>query len=1364
MKNTMFKLGDDVMKYLKIVFLFGILVNIFLLTDVLAQPRSQVNKRSYTMDQGLSSNRIYSIVQDSIGFIWIGTNDGLNRFDGTRFRSFRYDSKSSNCISSNSVMDLLIAADQKLWIALDNGVDIYDPYSDTFKKFVLKTAKGEAINGRVLTIIQDKSGDIWIGTSTDGLFRYLSKKKKLLRYTHNNLNNNTVLEDRIIALCEDSERNIWIGTYSQGLSRYSKKTNSFTHFKKTASPTSISDNSIQKIFEDSYGYLWIGTFQQGIDRFDKSTSTFLHFPPSGQNTLLYHIQGMREYQPGKLIVSSDNGVGIYDNIEGNLQYSNLNTSDFSFSNNKFVYDIFKDREGGLWLGSYFDGLAYFPPAQNNFKHYELKNSHGLGKVVNSILELDNGQFLVGTDDNGIHTFDSKTGKIVPFRSASDINATYYCIHDLLQEGDKLFTATYERGLEVIDLNTKAVKSYLHDPNDPSSIPSSRIFSLFKSSNGRIYIGTGSGVCYYNREQDNFVRLEPKFLVLAFAEDAENNIWIATNNKGLYKYNVKEKTYKKYEYNPANKSSLIRNTLTSLTSDANGNIWVGSNGYGLCRYDKKSDSFIRFEQLNLPNQIISSIVPDGNMFWVATNKGLVSMDNNGKNIKLYTKSNGLFNEQFTPQAFCLSSTGRLMFGTANGFCQFSPNKLVENKYVPPVVITSLSINNKVVSPQLPGSPISKPIELTSSLNLNYNQSTISVEFASLSYVDPSQTMYKYKLEGFDEEWHEVSRDANSITFTNLPAGKYKLLLKNTNSDHLWSDHSLQLDIKVNPHFLKSKPAIIIYCIVLIALIIFLIRYLLNRSEERHHEQIKKVELDAERQIYDSKLEFFTNIAHEIRTPLSLIIGPIEYISKSKEIKDNYGEYLSIVQLNYRRLYSLITQLLDFRKVDTGNYRLTYSFIDLTQLIDEVRSMFKIAAVQSNIKFETCMASDHLHLYSDKEALIKILSNLISNALKFAHENVTLSAYEENDWTVISIEDDGRGIGHAERENIFKAFYQVSENGSMFNSGIGVGLHLTKSLIEMLGGEIAVLDREEQKQGTNFLVKIPTRREQWDQKLDIAIPLDLQSVEPQEVIRNIEGYYEAHDMTIVNDKKTVLVVDDNIEVLEFLSKILTEEYFVITALNGLRALEILKEQTVDLIVSDIMMEDMDGLKLCRQIKRDIDISHIPIVLLSAKHDIETKLEGLEIGTDAYVEKPFSPFQLKAQLKNLLEKREELKKRYASTPNLEAKVTTHNKMDEEFIERCLAIINENLDDSGFSIEKLASEMAMSRTSLFSKVKAITGMTPNDFIKVTRLKEACKLLKEGKYRVTEIGYLVGFGSPSYFTKCFSKQFGMLPTDYVKM
>ncbi|AIM39019.1 hypothetical protein KO02_21720 [Sphingobacterium sp. ML3W] len=1352
------------MKNLKIVFLFGILVKTFLFYHVLAQSRSQVNKRNYTMDQGLSSNRVYSIVQDSVGFIWVGTNDGLNRFDGTRFRNFRYDSKSSNCISSNSVMDLLIASDERLWIALDNGVDIYDPYSDTFQKLVVKTAKGESINGRVLTIIQDKAGDIWIGTSTDGLFRYLSKEKKLLRYTHNILNNNTVPEDRIISLCEDSEGNIWIGTYSQGLSRYSKESNSFSHFKKTASPTSLSDNSIQKIFEDSYGYLWIGTFQQGIDRFDKSTSTFLHYPPSGQNTLLYHIQGMREYQPGKIIVSSDNGVGIYDNIEGNLQYSSVNNSDLSFSNNKFIYDIFKDREGGLWLGSYFDGLAYLPPVQNNFKHYELKNSLGLGKVVNSILELDNGQFLIGTDDNGIHSFDPKTEKIVPYRSASDINATYYCIHDLLQENNKLFAATYERGLEIIDLNTKAVKSYLHDPNDPNSIPSSRVFSLFRSSNGRIYIGTGSGVCYYNREQDNFVRLEPEYLVVAFAEDSDNNIWIATNNKGLYKYNVKEKTYKKYEFDPVNKSSLIRNALTSLTSDANGNIWVGSNGYGLCRYDKKNDSFIRYEQLNLLNQIISSIVPDGNMLWVATNKGLVCVDNNGKNIKLYTKSNGLFNEQFTSQSFCLSSAGRLMFGTANGFCQFSPNKLVENKYVPPVVITSLSINNKVVSPQFFGSPISKPIGLISSLDLAYNQSTISVEFASLSYVDPSQTMYKYKLEGFDEEWHEVKSSANSITFTNLPSGKYKLLLKSTNSDHVWADRNFQLDIKVHPHFLKSKPAIIIYIILLIALIIFLIRYLLNRSEERHNAQIKKVELDAERQIYDSKLEFFTNIAHEIRTPLSLIIGPIEYISKSKEIRDSYGEYLSIVQLNYRRLYSLITQLLDFRKVDTGNYRLTYSFIDLKQLLDEVRSMFKIAAKQSNVDLEICAGTDHLHLYADKEALIKIFSNLISNALKFARQKVLLSAYEENGWTIISIEDDGKGIGHSERENIFKAFYQVGENGSVFNSGIGVGLHLTKSLIEMLGGEIVVLDRKEQKPGTKFLVKIPTRKEQWDKKLDIAQPLGLHSGIPEEVSKHIEGDYEADQMTIGNNKRTVLVVDDNIEVLEFLRKILEEEYLVIIAVNGPSALEILRGETIDLIVSDIMMEDMDGLELCRQIKRDIEISHIPIVLLSAKHDIETKLEGLEIGTDAYVEKPFSPFQLKAQLKNLLDKREELKKRYASTPNLEAKVTTHNKMDEEFIERCLAIINENLDDSAFSIEKLASEMAMSRTSLFSKVKAITGMTPNDFIKVTRLKKACIFLKEGKYRVTEIGYLVGFGSPSYFTKCFSKQFGMLPTDYVKM
>ncbi|MBC8988020.1 response regulator [Pedobacter sp. N36a] len=1362
-KIAMFKLENNIMKYLKIVFPLVVLIFTFFFSNVLGQSQSQVNKRNYTMDQGLSSNRVYSIIQDSIGFIWIGTNGGLNRFDGTRFRSFRYDSKSSNCISSNSVMDLLIASDQKLWIALDNGVDIYDPHSDTFQKLVIKTAKGESISGRTTRIIQDKSGDIWIGTLTDGLFRYSSKEKKLSRYTQSDRNNSKVAEDRITALCEDSEGNIWIGTYSQGLSRYSKKNNTFSHFVRNASPASLSDNSIQNIFEDSYGYLWIGTFQHGIDRFDKSSSTFLHFPPSGENNMLYHIQGMRELKPGKIMVTSDNGVSIYDSIEGNLQYSLADNSDFSFSKSKFIYEVFKDREGGLWLGSYFDGLEYLPPSQNNFKHYELKNSLGLGKVVNAVLETENGQFFIGTDDNGIHSFNPKTGRITPFRSANDIHSTYYCIHDLLQEGNKLFAATYERGLEVIDLGTKSVKSYLHDPNDLNSIPSSRVFSLFKSSNGRIYIGTGSGVCYYNREQDNFVRLDLKYLVIAFTEDLENNIWMATKNKGLYKYNLKNKTFRKYEFDPNNKSSLIRNSLASLACDAKGNLWIGSDGYGLCRYDKKNDSFIRYEQLNLPNQVISSIVPDGDIFWLATNKGLARMDADGKNLKLFTKSNGLFNEQFTPQAFCLSSTGRLIFGTANGFCLFSPSKLVDNKHVPPVILTSLSINNRVVTPQSSESPIDKPIELIRSLDLSYNQSTISVEFASLSYVDPSQTLYKYKIEGFDEEWHEVNSGANSITLTNLPAGNYKLLLKSTNSDNIWGDKDLQFDIKVNPHFLKSKSAVIIYVILLIAFVVFLIRYLLNRSEMIHSESIRKVELDAQRQIYDSKLEFFTNIAHEIRTPLSLIIGPIEYISKSKEINDNYGEYLSIVQLNYRRLYSLITQLLDFRKVDTGNYRLTYSFIDLNQLLDEVRSMFKIAAEQSHIEIEICTVTEHLHLYSDKEALIKIVSNLISNALKFAREKVKISMSEANGWATVSIEDDGKGIGHSERENIFKAFYQVNENKSMFNSGVGVGLHLTKSLIEMLGGEIAVLDREEEKPGTNFSVKIPTRKDQWNHINDTVQPSDLQTLLLENAFNNEDLTVEASQIIIDSDKKTVLVVDDNVEVLDFLSKILAEEYLVITAISGSRALEILCKDTVDLIVSDIMMENMDGLELCRQIRVKIEISHIPIVLLSAKHDIETKLQGLEIGTDAYVEKPFSPFQLKAQLKNLLDKREELKKRYASVPNSEAKITAHNKMDEEFIERCLAIINENLDDSGFSIEKLASELAMSRTSLFSKVKAITGMTPNDFIKVTRLKEAYKLVMEGKYRVTEIGYLVGFGSPSYFTKCFSKQFGMLPTAYLK-
>lgn len=1340
-----------------------IFILLFIITGIVSIHAQRIISKKYTMENGLSSNRVYSIIQDSYGFIWFGTNDGLNRFDGTKFKTYHF-SYTPGSVSSNSIRNLFIDKYNKMWVSLDNGIDIYDPLTDTFNHFSAKTKSGEELDSRVLDILEDQEGDIWIATNGMGLYRYNPQTELLLSYRKNG--DDSITFNSIMDIHEDSRGNIWIGTYAEGLVCYDKKTDTFCSYTKSNDKNSISDNSIHKIYEDSYGNLWIGTFQNGLDRFDYATKTFTNYKDNRSENLLYHIHDIIEYRPGELIIASDNGVGLFKIEEGKIIPTNQSSLKIANTSNKFIYCLYIDKEESIWLGSYFDGLDFYSSYQNNFEYFSCTASWDSkeGKVINVIREdRFNGLYWIGTDDNGLFRFDPKTKKVSPYRTAKDIGSTYYCVHDMLFDNARLFVATYERGLEVFDMRTKKIKSYLHDPDDPNSLPSSRLFAIYKASNGRIYIGTSNGLCYYDRVKDNFVRIAPFTRIASIIEDGQGKIWVATAENGLYSYDLRTEELKRYEYSINDNASLVRNTLTTLALDRKKRLWIGSHGYGICRYDDINDNFVRYNNLELPNNVISTIIPDGDNLWITTNKGLVHCNPDNGYIKTYSKSNGLYNEQFTPGAGIKSGDGKIFLGSTDGFCFFSPQNLTENTYNPGVLITSMTIFGKDIAVGEEDSPLEYSIEHTGNITFNSRQSVIGFEFASLSYVAPEENQYRYMLEGFDPAWRPAKGGNPYVSYTNLPAGEYTLRVQGTNSDKIWSTNEATLKITILPPFFKSGLAYFLYTLVAFIILVLLIVYYIKRSNKKQREKIEKINIEKEKELYNSKIEFFTNIAHEIRTPLSLIVGPLEFLMKSKSISDKYGDYLSIIEQNYNRLYSLVNELLDFRKVDSGIYKLNYTLCNLKKLIEKITVRFEWTAKEKGISIDSSNIPDDLMLVVDGEALTKIISNLLTNGMKHAKKQITISAYEEKGEVCLSVTDDGAGIPDNEKKKVFEAFYQVKNNPETAKLGIGIGLHMTRSLINLMGGEIFALDREDGQSGISMSICLPKKDES-----EINTHF-LETIEDTFILKNEmnivqdETLDEEEEETTAHKQYSVLAVDDNPEILDFLSKILSREYFVISALSGEEAIKILENNQVDLIVSDVMMEGMDGFELCRRIKTDLNTSHIPVVLLTAKTDTASKIEGLESGADAYIEKPFSPFHLKAQLKNLLKKRNELKDQYASKPLSEIHTTVHNKLDEEFINKCTEIINQNLSEPEFTVDMLAKEIGMSRTNIFVKIKAITGMTPNDFIKVIRLKTACKMMVESDYRITEIGFLVGFSSSSYFAKCFQKQFGMNPTEFMK-
>lgn len=1316
---------------------------------------------SYTMDDGLAANRVYSILQDSCGFMWFGTDDGLSRFDGIKFKNY-YLSEYINATTSNSVKKIFIDRRGKMWIGLDSGIVIYDSQTDTFRPFNAKTETGETIQTYVVDMIEDNDGEVWIATNGKGLYRFSPNDEIRLRvYRNIPGESNCISQNILMTLQQDSKQNIWIGTYSEGLCCFDKHKNTFVTYKRSNLPDSLSDNSIQKILEDSHGNLWIGTFQNGLDLFNPATRTFTNYQDKSPNNLLYHIHDIKEYRPGELFISSDNGIGIFKADKGEIIQSDNPNLKIRTGANKFIYSIYIDKEESLWLGSYFDGIKFYSAFQNNFKYYScsLSATAQAGKVVNVIKEGKDDQYWIGTDDNGIFRFNAKTQEITPFRDAASIGTTYYCIHDLLVDGDKLYAATYGRGMEVFDLKTGKVESYLYNPEDSTSISSSRVFILYKASNGYIYVGTSNGICCYNPQQKKFTRMGSfAGRISAIIEDYHGKIWIGTSISGLYSYNIKTGKTTAYQRSD-NPNSITKNVITTLAIDNRKRLWVGTYGQGLCRYNEDSDNFTRYDHLELPNKIITSIIPKGDLLWISTNKGLAVYNPDTEYLKTYSKSNGLYNEQFTPRSGVESSDGKLFLGSTGGFCYFFPQDLRENTYNPPVVLTNMTIFGKEVQANIPDSPIQRSIGYTDKIILEYNQSMIGFDFAALSYIAPKENNYQYMLEGLDSGWQFTKGNNNHLSYANLPTGEYVLRIKGTNSDKIWSSNEIQLKIKVLPPFLQSQLAYIIYAIMLLIILLLTVWYYIKRTEKRQKARMKRLNDEKEKELYNAKIDFFTNIAHEIRTPLSLIIGPLEYLMKTTSINNVYGEYLSIIEQNYKRLYALVTQLLDFRKVDSGAYKLSYDSYRVKDTIAKVTCIFELSTRQKKISIDTSSISEKMTMVTDEEAFTKIISNLLSNALKYAKSRISVTAVENDSEIIITVTDDGIGITDQEKTKIFDAFYQVKNNSELNKLGIGIGLHMTRSLIQLMNGKIEAKDREDGKSGVAISVHLP-------KQAAISAAPPMKRVEDT-IIAEINAE-EGEPESVLPDEPikkqyAVMVVDDNPEILGFLSKILSEEYFVISASSGEEALLILEKNNIDLIISDVMMEEMDGFELCGKIKTDINISHVPVILLTAKTDTESKIKGLESGADAYIEKPFSPFHLKAQLRNLLKKREKQQKTYASTPLSDLHSAVHNKLDEEFMKKCTDIILNNIEDSEFSVSTLAQELGMSRTSVFTKIKGIIGMTPNDFIKITRLKKACRMMIEGEYRVTEIGFLVGFSSSSYFAKCFQKQFGMLPTEFLK-
>ncbi|TDG37269.1 response regulator [Pedobacter changchengzhani] len=1327
------------MKKLALIFLLSVLST----PQIIAQ---KIFFRNYTSTDGLCANTIWDIEQDDQGFMWFGTKYGLNRFDGHEFKSYQFNKKNKNSLGNNFIHKIFKYDAKTFWIGTEAGIYIFDLPTETFKLF---EPIGKAF---INDIYKDSKNNIWIATKSNGAYRYQIQKKHITNYIRT-ASGNGLSSNEISKIVEDNSGQIWVGTYGQGIDVLDPQHNRIKNFHTSSAVGSLSNNFILSILKDLDGNIWVGTMSGGLNCFYQETQQFKVYVKGGENDISDNIvRDIYQFEKGTIYFATEKGLNILNTQTGLFtNYQSRNDDLYSLSDDA-VYTVFKDREGGFWIGTYFGGLNYYNSKFSNLEYYYSSGAANslVGNAVSSFLKVGDHQILIGTEDAGLNSFNTKdkTFKRYPF-APNQQKLSYHNIHALFEDKQKnIWIGMYTGGLNILNPTTGNIKRYTSNPNNPLSLSDNSVYAINEDREGRIWVSTISGLNLYDAKADNFIRIKDKYLekscIYQVYQDKDGIIWIATYDNGLVRMDKAGRTTRFVMNSSSN--SINSNKVISILDDGKGNLWLGTDGGGLSVFNIKTEKFTDYnEKYGIESNVIYGVVMENDQtFWLSTNKGIYELDLKAKSAKNIDRWDNSQSQQYNYKAFLKDSDGKIYFGGIKGFNAFMPVNIHHSIQNAPIVLTNFQIFNKDVVIGDKNSPLVQSINFTNKIILKPNQSVISFEYAQLSFIAPNKTQYAFKMEGFDKDWNKVGTQQKA-TYTNLPAGNYRFLVTDLNNTVNPYQNAYHIDIEILPPFYRTKIAYFLYAIVIILLAYLLSKYFLEKTRQQNEIKLERLKNINEKEFYKQKIEFFTVMAHEIRTPLSLIIAPLEKMLSKKQLDEENLSQLQTMEENSDRLLTLVNQLLDFRRIESDIYNIHVEKVELVSLITSIKDKFSAMTYQKGINFSVQCNEKVIYAMLDPEAINKIISNLLINASKFARKNVVISigvklAASINQKVIsISVEDDGIGIPESQIESIFTKFFKVQTQDHYYSNlgGSGIGLALAKSLVEKHEGNLSVHSQQNVK--TTFTLEIPFNEgEVINQQVNLPIG------------ESEEG------------QQTVLVVEDDFALLKFISENYESAgYFVIKANNGLKALELLDKHQVDMVVSDVMMPVMDGIEMCKKIKNNIAYSHLPVILLTAKTDSDSVTEGLENGADAYISKPFKWKNLALITKNLMELRQNLKQRFSQSPFESFEILPAGTKDKDFMNKLIALIEDRIADPLLSVEELGRDIGLSRSSLYKKIKSMTGYVPNEFIRVIRLKNAARLLMTKEYNISEIGYMVGFSSHSYFSKCFHQQFKVTPSEF---
>lgn len=1354
------------------------LVFLFTQAVVLAQDQ-KLRFKHYSIDNGLSQNTVYCLLEDKEGIIWIGTEDGLNKFDGYSFTAYKHRNQNPNSISHNQINDLYEDKSGRIWVATSDGLNVFDKKTDSFELIPIPNNLSEFIT----SIFEDNNGDIWI-TTLNGLFLYHPTKKTFSHYKDQNNN-------RADKIMQDSDGLLWL-SINKDLRIFNPKNKKFIPLPPLLENNSSLRNSYPRaIKQDSLKRIWIGTETSGLFIYDTKSNTLQHIEneKSNKNSLPVNIIRDIFFNKNEVWLGTRNGLSIFNTkTEKFKNYQNDEYDNSSISQNS-VRKILKDKAGNIWIGTFAGGLNLLTPNHNIFKYIGPKtiNQPGISfKMASAITAAANKGLWVGTEGGGINLVNLNLSSFQPFSlPLVSTNIAANTIKSLLLDGDNLWVGTF-KGLGYFNSKTGIFSDIL--------IPKNRGVASIAKTGDKLWLGTnGNGLI--SREKNGKTTIFKSSLkdsntlsgnnILKVIHDQQNNLWIATN-EGLNYYDHKK--FKQYRYDKNNPFSISNNSVSTLLIDSKDRLWVGTKGGGLNLFEKSSGKFYVIDQtLGLANDAIQAIEEDhkGNI-WISTNFGLSKIiikgqppfSKNSVIINNYFVEDGLQSNQFLINSSFKNAEGELFFGGINGITYFHPDQIQKNLYQPPVILTEFMMRNKTIIDYDKDSPLKHTINETKEIILTYDQAFISFKFAALNYINPAKNQYAYKLEGLkNDEWQFVENQ-RMATYTNLDAGTYFFHVKAANNNGVWNNKEKTIKIIVLPPWWKTWWAYTLYSLIIITLLYLYYSYSIKTTRLKSELAYEHLIREKDHELHQNKLNFFTNISHEIKTPLTLILAPLEKLLEQNEGNNRIQHQVMLMKRNGERLVKLLNQLLDFRKFESGNMQLQAIEVNIVSFVKEVVFAFDPYASHLNIKIEIESTKKSIRVWFDQDKFEKILYNLLSNALKFTKPNGNIiirikeSEPEQqiSKHVIIEVEDNGSGISEDKISKVFDQFKHFDEDGVNLQ-GSGIGLAFTKALVELHHGEISVNSIPEtpnQNGKTVFIVKVPLGKDHLKAEEIIPNYQDSENIteyfHQEEEIKTSEAFIQKAEKVLSNmeDRPIMLIVEDNKDVMSFLQEHFEEKFQLYLASDGEEGIEKAISIIPDIIISDVMMPKLSGTALCKTLKTDNRTSHIPIILLTARTPILYKIEGFETGADDYITKPFNISIIEARVWNLLEQRQQLRERYRKEITLQPLNLAITPPDEIFLDKVMAYIEKNISNTNLNVEDLAVEVYMSRTTLYRKIKAITNQTTVDFIRTVRLKRAAQLLKTQAHSISEIAYMTGFTEVNYFRKCFKEQFNTTPTEYI--